>query len=266
MEKLLAIVLSVGNYINGDTARGQAYGVKLDICTKLVNLKAALPSQGSLMNFLALIAEQQAPELMNLSEEWIGVWAAADISFKQLSTDINQLEIQLNKVDHEFNKTNESELEKGGALFKRLNTILRTNQPVLSQMKQSFKRAEMDLEQLMSKYGEQLGGVDEEDPEEDPSKKFFSTIADFVRAFQVAIDENISKRQEYEKAMKMAADQDAKRAESSQDGKPAKQKRLTANIFGRFHDAQKASTGDVLAAFKLKLASKGCHVGTMLDI
>lgn len=252
MEKIFSIVLGIGNYINGDTARGQAYGVKLDIFAKIVNLKAALPSQGSLMNFLALIAEQQAPEVATLSEQWMGVWAAAEINFKQLTGDINQLDIQLGKVDQEFTKT--QELAPGSPLFRRLDHILRANRPVLADLKSAAKTAESDLDKLMTKYGEQLKGTSEEDP----CKKFFSTVADFAKSFRAAIDENVSKRAEYEKAQKMAAEMDAKQEESKSAPKPppGAKKGPQENLFGRFHDAQKASAGDVLAEFKMRMASK----------
>mmetsp|Transcript_12598 Transcript_12598/g.17217 ORF Transcript_12598/g.17217 Transcript_12598/m.17217 type:complete len:89 (-) Transcript_12598:887-1153(-) len=39
LRQYLAIVLAVGNHINGDTTRSLAYGVRLDVFEKLCNLK-----------------------------------------------------------------------------------------------------------------------------------------------------------------------------------------------------------------------------------
>lgn len=255
VRRLLALVLGIGNYINGDTARGQAYGVKIDIFAKIVNLKAALPSQGSLMNFVALIAEQQAPETTSLSESWMGIWAAAEINFKQLTTDINQLDAQLNKVDQEYLKAKEDAAST--SLARRLDSILKANKPVLEDMKKSIKSAEQGVEKVMQRYGESLRGAN---AEEDSCKKFFSTIADFAKSFRAALDENVARRAEIEKAQRALAEADTSGKEDKKSGgssaASAQGKKPQENLFGRFHDAQKASAGDVLAEFKLKMASK----------
>eukprot|EP01038_Epipyxis_sp_PR26KG_P007973 gene7973-10813_t len=100
MEKVLSIILSVGNYINGDTIHGQAYGVKLDVFTKMNNLKSVITEKGSLMNFFAQLTESHnMRDIMMISESWIGIWGAADVSLKQLLIDINQLETLVNKTN-----------------------------------------------------------------------------------------------------------------------------------------------------------------------
>jgi hypothetical protein len=72
IQSLLSMVLAIGNYINGDTKFGQAYGVKLDTFLKLTALKAGTSKDGTLMNYLGLLAERHSPELMGMSESWIG--------------------------------------------------------------------------------------------------------------------------------------------------------------------------------------------------
>eukprot|EP00981_Chlorochromonas_danica_P005143 scaffold1036_cov169-Ochromonas_danica.AAC.23 len=252
IEKIFSMVLGIGNYINGDTARGQAYGVKIDIFSKVTNLKAQLPSQGTLMNFIALIVEQQAPDIRDISEKWTGVWAAGDISFKQLITDINQLEVQLNKVEQELVKAREMSL--GAPLIKRLEQISQANRPKFDSLKKMSKSAESELEHLMARYGEDLRAVSDEDP----CKKFFVTIADFAKALRCALEENSARRAEAEKSQqKSAAPTTSIETESSgkinEEGS-VKKKAPQENIFGRFHDAQKASAGDVLAEFKMRMA------------
>ncbi len=69
---LTCFVCFTGNYINGDTKFGQAYGVKMSTFAKLSELKAGVAAQGTLMNYLGLLAERHSPELMAMSEGWIG--------------------------------------------------------------------------------------------------------------------------------------------------------------------------------------------------
>lgn len=256
LSRILSLILAIGNYINGDTPRGRAYGIRLDIFSKMVNLKASLPSQGSLMNYLASLSEENAPETLTLSENWMGVWAAAEVNFKQLTTDVNQLDVQMQRIQQEASKAKDMPGER--PLVQRLDQILATNQPVMNNLKASLRQAESSLETLLSRYGESLKAVSEEDP----AKKFFSTFADFAKAFRAAVDENASKKQEAEKAQRIAAEIDAKAAAADEGaGKDkagkAVRKGPQENLFGRFHDAQKASAGDVLAEFKMRMAQKG---------
>ena len=73
LSMILAMVLTIGNYINGGTARGQAYGVKLDVLAKLSTIKTnpqAISSQtspdslamscgGTLLHFVAWEIERR---------------------------------------------------------------------------------------------------------------------------------------------------------------------------------------------------------------
>ncbi len=45
---------------------------RLDTFLKLTALKAGVSSAGTLMNYLGLLAERHSPELLNMSESWIG--------------------------------------------------------------------------------------------------------------------------------------------------------------------------------------------------
>jgi len=62
IEKLLAVILGVGNYLNGGTQRGRADGFDLDILGKLSELKAS--QQGNLLDFIVGQVEKDAPGML----------------------------------------------------------------------------------------------------------------------------------------------------------------------------------------------------------
>jgi hypothetical protein len=242
----------------------------LDVLTKFVNLKAMLPSQGSLMNFLALMIEQHHPTAMAFAENWVAVWVAGDITFKQLQTEVNQLEAQINKVSMELNRLKQGCENPGldgtledinGPMTKplhdRLSQFLQVAKPQLQTMKESTVNVETTLGKLMIEFGENLKGT----VEGDPAKRFFTTMVEFARAFQAAHDDNVAKLQAQEKINKTLSD-----AESKSSNKPLSLASVAKvavaathgttppeNLFGRFHQAQNASAGDVLAEFKSKM-------------
>lgn len=94
LGKLFGMVLSLGNYLNGGTPRGQAYGVKLDFMAKLSTVKInpisktaggpALLCGPTVLHFLAVQAEKSAPEVINLAQAWDSVWMAVEIPFQQV--------------------------------------------------------------------------------------------------------------------------------------------------------------------------------------
>lgn len=78
----------------------QAYGVKIEILVKLSTIKSnALPPitadtpsdalsatcGNTMMHYLAWEANKYHPEVIGFSENWEAVWAAADVSYKQVS-------------------------------------------------------------------------------------------------------------------------------------------------------------------------------------
>eukprot|EP01034_Spumella_vulgaris_P021864 gene21864-27939_t len=215
IQALLSMVLAIGNYINGDTKFGQAYGVKLDTFLKLTALKAGTSKDGTLMNYLGLLAERHSPELMNMSEGWIGIWAAAELSLTQITNDIKQLDIQVNKMNAEFIRIKDTKENIGldgvledarghctNPLYRRLDHFLHDAKARLNGIRVQHKEAESSVEALMLTYGENMRALSDEDA----SKKFFTTIATFAKSFRTAVDENIKKRLAIERAARIAVE------------------------------------------------------------
>jgi hypothetical protein len=46
--------------------------------------------------------EKRSPELLSVGSAWEGVWAAAEVSYKQLEVDIKQLENQMERIKTEL--------------------------------------------------------------------------------------------------------------------------------------------------------------------
>jgi hypothetical protein len=64
---VLEVVLAVGNYINGGTHRGAAYGFKLDALTKLQDTKST-DNKTNLLQYLATLIAQKHPDLLGFTK------------------------------------------------------------------------------------------------------------------------------------------------------------------------------------------------------
>jgi hypothetical protein len=256
IRTLLAIVLSIGNHINGDTARGQAYGTRLDVLEKFSNLKSGLPGKGSLMNYLGVQVEKHAYPTMKMINQWVALWAAADISLSQIKGDITVIEIQLEKVRTEFallldsKIINEIERTQNKMLAKRLEPFLNFAVPKFSKIKTQYVFVEGEIEKNMTIYGESLKDLNDKD--KDPSKLFFQTITSFVRTLQETIDDNKKRRTAEEKEAKIAEGfviLDARRIGNTISSP-------TTNIFSNFHSSQAATSDELVEGFNQKLQQK----------
>lgn len=62
IKVLLTFVLAIGNYMNGESARGGAYGFRLDVVEKIMDVKN-IEGKKSLLVFIIEIIEKQTGKI-----------------------------------------------------------------------------------------------------------------------------------------------------------------------------------------------------------
>lgn len=261
------MLVIAGNYLNYGTKFGSATGIKLDTLNKLITIKA---TQGTLLHMLALLVADTP--LITISDDWVAIWAAADLNYKQIQIDLNQLEGLFTKLQAELVVVKENKMlgidkkplsdHKANPLYKRLDTFLTSSKVKLVDLKNNMTKVEQGMDTLMSAYGENAKEVSDEDT----IKRFWNLIVSFVRNLRKAHEDNTRRRIAAEKAAK-AADLKAAKARAaslppvpiSPKGKSVKIDESSApvdNIFGRFHSLQQENTEEVLAQYRLKLSGR----------
>merc|ERR1712023_44945 len=88
--KFVKIVLALGNFMNGRTARGGAYGFKLSTLTKLSDTKTT-DNKKTLMQWIVEVLDRKEPDMLLLSEDLVSASGAGSVPFSSLGTDCNQL-------------------------------------------------------------------------------------------------------------------------------------------------------------------------------
>jgi hypothetical protein len=96
-QVLLAIILALGNYLNGSTPRGQAHGYRLEILTKLKNMKQTTQAKRTLLHFLVEEISRKYPELPLFYSSWKCLWLATKITRQNLENMMEELSGLLNK-------------------------------------------------------------------------------------------------------------------------------------------------------------------------
>ncbi len=79
---LLALILSIGNHLNGGTTRGQAFGCKIDILSKIHNVaKASSVVKGNLLNFIVDEMKVTYPDEPTFYEGWLNMWKSHTVCY-----------------------------------------------------------------------------------------------------------------------------------------------------------------------------------------
>lgn len=104
--KLLEAVLVIGNYLNGDSSRGDAKGFKLDALLKLMDVKGS-NRQTTLLHFVMAELIKVDEQILYLPDELKGIKPASTLKLESIMASIEDLDrgLELTKQEIEFART-----------------------------------------------------------------------------------------------------------------------------------------------------------------
>jgi len=210
LQILMAIVLTVGNYMNDSTSNGDAQGFRLDVLTKLSSTKSS-DGQRSLLHWVvsrvqkAVARTSPSSSLLShfdLIDELQSVHAASLVESAQLSEDVHRLRSRIREMQEELvvleeekrqsAQGNESKQSKEDQV-RNVEPDLSSEVPELSEAWSSFvshglevhrlvqdavARAHADIQQTALYFGEAEGQMKWE--------SLFRTFSAFLKSYQAA--------------------------------------------------------------------------------
>jgi hypothetical protein len=189
LSKLLELILSIGNYMNGDSYRGGAFGFNIDLLTKLQDIKSN-DNKITLNNYLVKTIQKHYPELMKINEDLQTLDKAYRISTKAIDQEIANLECGMINLQKELK--NQDDNSESLQYKNALSEFLKETEPVFdelialrSEMRESFKN-------IVEYFGE--------DVKTTTSEGFFSIFKTFIKELEKADKEN---KKEEERAKKL---------------------------------------------------------------
>ncbi|CAK4130139.1 unnamed protein product [Aphanomyces euteiches] len=180
---ILETVLAIGNYMNGGTARGGAYGFKIDALAKLHTIRGVDPKV-TLMHYLARHLEEHQPELISFVSEVPHIPEAKRLSLDQIKADINMCNTELamlqGQVQASKNETNPEDM-----FYTKMAPFAREAAEVMDEVTREYAQIETSFTELVSAFGEdarKFGAMD-----------FFSVLDEFTTELKKAFRANQSK-------------------------------------------------------------------------
>eukprot|EP01133_Synstelium_polycarpum_P017416 gene17416-20781_t len=99
---VLELILSLGNFINHGTIRGNASGFKVDSINKMADTKSNSRDKYNLVHYLVELMERIQPNLIDFYEDLPNVIEAATLSFSTSANEIRMLKSGLAKIEKEI--------------------------------------------------------------------------------------------------------------------------------------------------------------------
>jgi len=183
LKKLLEIVLALGNYLNGGTFRGRAYGFKLDALNKLRDTKAA-DNQTTLLHYLVQVVMSKHPDVLDFGRELKHVAPASRVVLSNIQSNIATLTSGFKKLEEEIPLSKSD--DPSDRFVPVMTEFVEKRKPVLEELNTGLKAMDEEFKVLSATFGE--------NPDVTPDQ-FFGNLATFITTFETANKDIVRKRE-----------------------------------------------------------------------
>ena len=116
---ILENILAIGNYLNGTSARGGAYGFKLDALEKLVDMKMTTnPKKNLLMYVIEKLEAKSGKSLIDVNEDFSGYDLGSKMPISQLQSDLGEIRRGAKFVENAIKKQTDYSNDRVEKYFK----------------------------------------------------------------------------------------------------------------------------------------------------
>jgi len=207
LKAILRQVLRLGNYLNGTSARGGAYGFKLADLSKLVNVKSA-DSKTTLLHYLARLLTEGGSLIDDVKSELNALPEAKDIPLSEKRGELAKLSSQVALAKQQL----EIGVKEADAMTPLLTEFCEGAQKQLDELKADATAAEEALKKLALWTAEKPSATVED---------LFRPLAEFVKAIEKAAQDNAREAEAEKRKLAAAAAPAGFRAGHKAAGKPA---------------------------------------------
>lgn len=190
--QFLTIVLGIGNFLNAQGPKKEAYGFKMITLTKLKDTKGQgdLTLQDYLINYI----ERECPEILNFYEALESIPLAKKVSSQFLKETISIIRVGTNQLATQLELyMNAKDLDVNDKFIPIMSQIHKNAEQDLIMITEKFEKLEKDLAEIAQLFDEDKTQMLQK-PEE-----FFSMIDTFLNSWKSSIQKRETKKKEKEK-------------------------------------------------------------------
>uniref|UniRef100_A0A674PPG1 Diaphanous related formin 1 n=1 Tax=Takifugu rubripes TaxID=31033 RepID=A0A674PPG1_TAKRU len=188
---LLELILIVGNYMNSGSRNGKAFGFSITYLSKLRDTKSADLKQ-TLLHFLAEACQEEHPQIMSFTDEFIHVEKASRVSAETLQKNLELMGRQIKNMEKDLETFPPPQNDKDLFVEKLFVGTAREQHEKLDLLHKNMEKQYTDL-----------GKFFVFDPRKISAEEFFGELNNFKTMFLQAVKDN-QKRKEAEEKIKRA--------------------------------------------------------------
>jgi len=220
LRKILDVILSIGNFLNHGTAKGNCTGFNLGTLKKLSDTKATTNARVSLMHYIVDFVgkSEEYKDLINWPEEISNVPNAMKLNLQIMRSEVNDVAKKLNVVQKEVVDCSK---EKQAKKFHQImESFLGRAKVEVDTTVKKLELVEGSIKGVVTKYGE---------PENTEPADFLTIFDDFSNNWEQCKKDNekreAAERKAKEKEEKLANKKDDRKKKLEERAKDRKKKK-----------------------------------------
>ncbi|XP_011792660.1 PREDICTED: protein diaphanous homolog 2 isoform X1 [Colobus angolensis palliatus] len=188
-NRLLELVLLVGNYMNSGSRNAQSLGFKINFLCKIRDTKS-VDQKTTLMHFIADICEENHRDILKFPEELEHVESASKVSAQILKSNLASMEQQIVHLEHDIKKFPQAE-NQHDKFVEKMTSFTKS-------AREQYEKLSTMHNNMMKLY-ENLGEYFIFDSKTVSIEEFFGDLNNFRTLFLEAVRENNKRREMEEK-------------------------------------------------------------------
>ncbi|XP_005641606.1 protein diaphanous homolog 2 isoform X7 [Canis lupus baileyi] len=192
-NRLLELVLLVGNYMNSGSRNAQSLGFKINFLCKIRDTKSA-DQKTTLLHFIAEICEEKYRDILKFPEELEHVESASKVSAQILKSNLTAMEQQIVHLERDIKKFPQTE-NQHDKFVEKMTSFTKSARDQYEKL--------LTMHNNMLKLYENLGEYFIFDSKTVSIEEFFGDLSNFRTLFLEAVKEN-NKRKEMEEKTRRA--------------------------------------------------------------
>ncbi|KNC53913.1 uncharacterized protein AMSG_09552 [Thecamonas trahens ATCC 50062] len=206
----LSVVLSVGNYLNGSTSRGQADGFDLEALKMTYNTKS-MDNKSTVLDYIVSLIRRDYQSAASLPEELSALEEAKKYPLQMLEGMVNSLKAKVAEVADDTAKACEA-MDEDDAFVERVPAFVDDASALMEKLSQDVEKAKEKFKEVAIFLGVPKAKVGNVKPEE-----MLASVHTFTEEFKKAYIK-------LEKAAQKAAKEAARAKKAAGKGKKKKKK------------------------------------------
>ena len=188
-KKILELILTIGNYMNGNgkDKKPSSYGFKMSTLENLDRTKST-DKKSNLVNYLVDIVNTQFPDIKGFESELKSIEKASQLSLESIDNEVNQMNVKMTLVKSELENRQKNSEDMNNSGTSALKEFYENGNGLMIKLKEDADKSEAAFYECLEHFGEGKPTKDE------TPIIFFDNLNKFCESWEKAEQENIKRR------------------------------------------------------------------------